>query len=105
VLLDWSLWAHPHGSIGEAPSDAERDIRSVASASGSGTEGTELSGSAQGAAPPVRRRLRYPFDLTEEEWALIEPRTPPARRGGNKRTVSLREVVNGLTYILSSGCQ
>ena len=43
-----------------------------------------------------RSRLRYPSDLTEEEWALIAPRLPPARRGGNKRTVNLREVANGL---------
>jgi len=32
---------------------------------------------------------------TEEEWALIALRIPPAKRGGNKRTVNLREVVNG----------
>ena len=44
-------------------------------------------------------------DLTDEEWALIEPHIPPAKRGGNKRTVKLREVVNGLMYILSAGCQ
>ena len=44
-------------------------------------------------------------DLTDEEWALIEPHIPPAKRGGNKRTVKLREVVNGLMYILSTGCQ
>ena len=30
---------------------------------------------------------------------------PPAKRGGNKRTVDVREVVNGLMYILSTGCQ
>ena len=52
-----------------------------------------------------RSGLRYPSDLTDEEWALIEPCIPPARRGGNKRTVKLREVVNGLMYILSTGCQ
>ncbi len=52
-----------------------------------------------------RSRLRYPIDLTDEEWALIEPLIPPAKRGGNKRTVKLREVVNGLMYILSTGCQ
>ena len=34
-----------------------------------------------------RSRLRYPSDLTDEEWALIEPHIPPAKRGGNKRTV------------------
>ena len=55
---------------------------------------------------PLRRYdRRYPSDLTHEEWALIAPRIPPAKRGGNKRTVNLREVVNGLMYILSTGCQ
>ena len=52
-----------------------------------------------------RGGLRYPSDLTDEEWRLIEPGIPPAKRGGNKRTVTLREVVNGLMYILSTGCQ
>lgn len=52
-----------------------------------------------------RSRLRYPSDLTDEEWTLVAPSIPPAKRGGNKRTVSLREIVNGLMYILSTGCQ
>jgi transposase len=52
-----------------------------------------------------RSKLRYPSDLTDEEWALIEPEIPPAKRGGGKRTVNLREVVNGLMYVLSTGCQ
>ena len=52
-----------------------------------------------------RSKLRYPSDLTDEEWALIEPLIPPAMRGGGKRTVNLREVVNGLMYVLSTGCQ
>jgi transposase len=52
-----------------------------------------------------RSRLRYPSDLTDEEWALIAPEIPPAKRGGGKRTVDLREVVNGLMYVLSTGCQ
>ena len=30
---------------------------------------------------------------------------PPAKRGGRKRSVDVREVVNGLMYILSTGCQ
>ena len=50
-------------------------------------------------------RLRYPSDLTDEEWALIEPLIPPAKRGGNKRRSIVREVVNGLMYVLSTGCQ
>jgi transposase len=49
--------------------------------------------------------LRYPSDLTDEEWRLVEPVIPPAKRGGDKRTVNIREVVNALLYILSTGCQ
>ncbi len=52
-----------------------------------------------------RDHLRYPSDLTDEEWALIEPLIPGPKRGGGKRTVDLREVVNGVMYILSTGCQ
>jgi transposase len=52
-----------------------------------------------------RSRLRYPSDLTDEEWALIGSLIPPAKKGGNKRTVDVRAVVNGVMYILSTGCQ
>ena len=52
-----------------------------------------------------RSGLRYPSDLRDEEWALSERLIPPAKRGGNKRRVNLREIVNGLMYILSTGCQ
>ncbi len=52
-----------------------------------------------------RSKLRYPSDLTNDEWALVAPVIPPAKRGGGKRTVSIREVVNGLMYVLSTGCQ
>ena len=52
-----------------------------------------------------RSRLRYPSDLTDEEWELVAPEIPPAKRGGNKRTVDVREVTNGVMYLLSTGCQ
>src|ERR1700723_2809353 len=52
-----------------------------------------------------RSQLRYPSDLTDAEWAHVAPVIPPARRGGNRRHVEEREVVNGLMYILSTGCQ
>jgi transposase len=52
-----------------------------------------------------RDHLRYPSDMTDEEWALIAPLMPPAKKGGNKRTVVMREVVNGMLYVLSTGCQ
>lgn len=37
-----------------------------------------------------RSGLRYPSDLTDEEWALVEPLIPPAKRGGRQRTVTIR---------------
>src|SRR3954467_14346297 len=52
-----------------------------------------------------RDHLRYPSDLTDAEWALIEPLIPPAKCGGGKRKKDMREVVNGIMYILSTGCQ
>jgi len=52
-----------------------------------------------------RDKSRYPSDLTDEEWSYIEPLIPPARRGGRRREVNVREVVNGLMYVLSTGCQ
>jgi transposase len=52
-----------------------------------------------------RSKLRYPSDLTDEEWSLVKREIPRAKRGGNKRTVDIREVLNGLMYVLSTGCQ
>ena len=52
-----------------------------------------------------RDKLRYPSDLTDEEWTLVEPQIPPAKHGGRHRTVVVREVVNGVMYVLSTGCQ
>jgi transposase len=52
-----------------------------------------------------RSHLRYESDLTDEEWAEVAPMIPPAKPGGNKRTVNVREILNGIMYILSSGCQ
>ena len=52
-----------------------------------------------------RSGLRYPSDLTDDEWALVKPLIPPAKPGGRKRKVDEREVVNGIMYVLSTGCQ
>lgn len=52
-----------------------------------------------------RDTLRYPSEVTEEEWAVIAPLIPAARRGGRKRSVNIREVFNGVLYLLSTGCQ
>ena len=51
-----------------------------------------------------RSKLRYPSDLTHGEWAVAQAEIPRARRGGNKRTVDICEVMNGLMYVLSTSC-
>ena len=52
-----------------------------------------------------RRGLRYPSDLTDAEWDLVEEAIPPAKRGGRPREVDLREVLNAIFYVLATGCQ
>jgi transposase len=52
-----------------------------------------------------RSKLRYPSDLTDEEWTHVEPAIPPAKVGGNRRRVNVSEIVNGIMYVLSTGCQ
>jgi transposase len=52
-----------------------------------------------------RAGLRYTHDLTDEEWPVVKLLIPPAKRGGNKRTVDIREVLNGVIYVLGTGCQ
>jgi transposase len=48
-----------------------------------------------------RDHLRYPSDLTDDEWAYVEPLIPPAKRGGGKRRTDMRAVMNGVMYILT----
>jgi putative transposase len=50
-------------------------------------------------------RRRYPSDLTDEQWAAVEPLLPPAKSGGRPRSVDLREVLNTLWYKARTGCQ
>ena len=52
-----------------------------------------------------RESDRYASDMTDGEWALIEPFMPSTRRHGRPRTTDLREVVNAVLYIATSGCQ
>ena len=49
-------------------------------------------------------RRAYGSDLSDAQWALIEPRLPPAPGGGRPREVNLREVVNAIFYRLRTGC-
>lgn len=48
-----------------------------------------------------RKGARYPSDLSDAEWALILP----AKRGGRRREVDVREVMNGVLYVLEASCQ
>jgi len=48
---------------------------------------------------------RYPTDLTDEQWALVEPLLPPAKHGGRPRTVDLRLVLDTIFYLTKTGCQ
>jgi transposase len=52
-----------------------------------------------------RAGLRYPSDMRDAEWALVAPLIPPAKRGGRRREVDVREVLNAIFYVLSTGCQ
>ncbi len=49
-------------------------------------------------------RIAYPSDLTEAQWRLIVKRIPPAKPGGRYRSVNMREVVNGILYLVRTGC-
>jgi len=52
-----------------------------------------------------RHGLRYPSDPTDAEWAPVEPAIPRAKRSGRLREADLREVLNDVFYVLSTGCQ
>jgi putative transposase len=45
----------------------------------------------------------YASDLSDQEWAILEPLIPPAKRGGRPRSVDMRQILNGIFYVLRSG--
>ena len=47
----------------------------------------------------------YPSDLTDEQFAVIEPLLPKAKPGGRPRSVNLHDAVNGILYVNRTGCQ
>ena len=53
----------------------------------------------------VRDGSAYASDVTDREWALIEPQLPAPRPGGRPRSTCLRRVVNAIFYLLQTGCQ
>lgn len=46
---------------------------------------------------------RYPTDLKDKEWAILEPLIPPPKPGGRPRTTNMREVLNAIFYVLRGG--
>ena len=48
-------------------------------------------------------RAKYPTDLSNDQWEVIRPLLPKAKPGGRPRTVDLREVLNGIFYIVRGG--
>src|SRR5829696_5039864 len=49
-------------------------------------------------------RKRYPTDLSDAEWACIEPYLPTPEASGRPRVHTLRELLNAIFYIVRSGC-
>jgi putative transposase len=47
----------------------------------------------------------YPTDLTDAQWAILEPLVPPCKHGGRPRIVDMREVINTILYLNRTGCQ
>ena len=52
----------------------------------------------------ARRTPRYASDLTDREWELVEPFMPERRGLGRPRSTDLRELMNAILYVASTGC-
>ena len=50
-------------------------------------------------------RKPYPSDLTDAQWAILEPLIAASKSGGRPREVNMREIVNALLYVNRTGCQ
>ena len=50
------------------------------------------------------KRKPYDTDVSDEEWAIIEPHIPPAKHGGRHRKHDMQEIINALFYLNRSGC-
>ena len=52
----------------------------------------------------IRETSRYQTDVTDEEWRVIKPHLPPANITGRPRVWPMREIINGIFYVMRSGC-
>ena len=49
-------------------------------------------------------RKKYPSDLTDEQWEILRPLIPSPKWGGRNRSVRIREIINGIFYLVHNGC-
>ena len=54
--------------------------------------------------PSVKSRRSYPTDLSDEEWAILQPLVPEAKLGGRPRAHHTRELLDAIFYVLRGGC-
>jgi transposase len=52
----------------------------------------------------TQTRKRYPTDLTDAQWQRIEPLVPKPKPGGRPASVSRRELINAMLYVVRNGC-
>jgi putative transposase len=52
----------------------------------------------------MKARKSYPTDLTDSQWALLEPYFPSPSKEGRPRTIEPREICNAYWYLLRTGC-
>lgn len=52
----------------------------------------------------MRTTRRYPTDLTDRQWALVEPLLPPPNLNGRYESHPRREIVNAILYLVRTGC-
>lgn len=52
----------------------------------------------------MSRQSCYPSDLTDDEWALVEPLLPPAGSGGRPEKHPRRDIVDAVLYVVRTGC-
>ena len=69
------------------------------------TTGDRMAWTAATRGDYVRPSGSYASDMTDREWALIARLLPAPRLGGRPRSTCLRRVINGIFYLLQSGCQ
>ena len=52
----------------------------------------------------IRETNRYQTDVTDEEWGVIRPHLPSPNITGRPRAWPMREIINGIFYVMRSGC-